>query len=218
MIIIIIYAFSLSACVSMKVEGTIDTKKAEVGDGRIVVLSHSNTSGNETEAKFTRCIANRLKSKLPTNSYLNNRLFIDVMYPWFEPKQAPAKISDLRNLLNISFIQEKIDELDIRYLVMLSGNTKDVNEKKCEACEIAPVLIGMPGMPTFKKQSNYFAEIWDLKNQVVVADLNARGKGKTYMPIIPVYLIPLPIGGNVRSASCKQLVQQLVKYFTNDVE
>lgn len=207
--------FYLSACVSMKIEGTMDAKQNVFEEGKVTVLSHSYISGNETEKKFTKCIANRLSSKLPQDTYLDSKIFINEMFPWFEPKQAPGNIADLRELLKKPLVTEKLAALNARYLVMLAGNTKDVNEKECAACVIAPILVGMPGMATFKKQSNYIVEIWDLKKQEIVADLNARGKGKTYMPIIPIYIIPIPLGGNVQSASCKQLSQQISTFFTD---
>ena len=212
-VIFILSMFYLSACVSMKVEGTMDAKQNIFEEGKVTVLSHSYISGNETEKKFTRCIAKRLRSILPDDTYLDSKIFIDEMFPWFEPKLAPDNISALRELLKKPLIKEKLTVLNARYLIMLAGSTKDVNEKKCEACVVAPILLGMPGMATFKKQSNYIVEIWDLKKQEIIADLNARGKGKTYMPIIPVYIIPIPLGGNVQSASCKQLIQQLNKFF-----
>ncbi len=214
--VLLYIVFFMSACVSMKIEGTMDTKQNIVEEGKVTVLSHSYISGNETEKKFTKCIANKLSSKLPEDTYLDSKVFINELYPWFEPKHAPGNIEALRELLKKPLIKEKLISLNARYLVMLAGSTKDVNEKKCAACVIAPVLVGMPGMATFKKQSNYIIEVWDLKKQEIVADLNARGKGKTYMPIIPVYIVPIPLGGNVRSASCKQLTQQLSTFFVSE--
>jgi len=210
--------FYLSACVSMKIEGTMDAKQDSIEEGKVTVLSHSYISGNETEKKFTRCVANRLSAKLPEDTFLDSKTFVNEMFPWFEPKRSPADITDLRELLKKPLVKEKLSSIDARYLIMLAGSTKDVEEKKCEACVIAPLLLGMPGMATFKKQSNYLVEIWDLKKQEIVADLNAKGKGKTYMPIIPVFVVPIPLGGNVQSASCKQLTQQLSVFFTGDEE
>ncbi len=210
----LVVSINFCGCVSTHVEGHMNTDSTATQEGKVSVLAHSYASGNETEKKFIQCITNRLRSILPPGSYMDSKQFVDEMYPWFEPNRAPTDIVKLRTLLEKPSVAAKIEEINIRYLILLAGHTQDVKEPQCGLCSVSPLLVGLPGLSTFKKQSNYVAQIWDLKKQETVADLNARGKGTTYMPIIPVFVIPIPMGGNIRTASCKQLTEQLNIFFT----
>ena len=215
--IIIISVFFLNicvGCVSTKIEGHMNTNADTAQQGKVTVLAHSYASGNATEKKFIKCITKRLHSSLPQESYMDSQQFVDEMYPWFEPKRAPIDIVELRRLLEKPIVAAKIEEVNIRYIVLLAGHTQDVKQRECGACAVTPILVGLPGFGSFKKQSNYVAQIWDLKKQETVVDLNARGSGTTYMTIVPVYVLPILMGGNIRTASCKQLTEQLNIFFT----
>ncbi len=204
-----------AGCVSTNVEGTMLTQKNTIEQGKVTVLSQSIAAGNETEKKFTKCVIKKIKAMLPQDSYLDNQEFINAMYPWFEPERFPSDIVQLRSILEKPLITEKINSLHVRYMVLLTGNTVDVNKKECGACSVAPLLVGMPGLATFDKQASYVIEIWDLKKQEAIVDLNVGGTSTIYMPILPIVALPIPMGGDIQEASCKELGKQMQKFFTD---
>ena len=50
-------------------------------------------------------------------------LLIDVLFPWFEPDKAPESKEDLEALFRNRLVQERIDKLDVRYVIALSVET-----------------------------------------------------------------------------------------------
>jgi hypothetical protein len=81
---------TLSGCITSRVE---DAREGVTGieDGEsIVILAKSYHLGNETEDKYIRCIEDALSRGSKGLRVIPHKQFVDSLFPWFEPRTAPA--------------------------------------------------------------------------------------------------------------------------------
>jgi hypothetical protein len=65
-------------------------------------MAKSYHLGNETEAKYIRCIENNLSNGRNGLNVIPHDEFIDSLFPWFEPRTAPAETKNLAKLMGLS--------------------------------------------------------------------------------------------------------------------
>ena len=107
----------------------------------IVIMAKSYHLGNETERKYIRCIEDKLGRGRDGLNVIPHDQFVDSLFPWFEPRTAPAETKNLAKLMERPGVAEKIAEQGVRYIVWLDGDTERV------AGGGHPVDHGGPGSP-----------------------------------------------------------------------
>ena len=83
-------ALMASACVTSRVEDSREGVTGIRSDESIVIMARSYHLGNETEAKYIRCIEDALSRGSNGLRVIPHKQFIDSLFPWFEPRTAPA--------------------------------------------------------------------------------------------------------------------------------
>jgi hypothetical protein len=118
-IIALLAILTLGACTTARVE---DAREGVTGirEGEsVVIMAKSYHLGNETEAKYIRCIENALGRGREGLRVIPNGEFVDSLFPWFEPRTAPAETKNLAKLMERPGVAERIAEQGVRYIIWL---------------------------------------------------------------------------------------------------
>ena len=200
-------AAALAGCVTATVQ---EVREAHTGigeDDRVVVLGRRHKSRNETETDFIDCVSKQITRKSDGVNVMSESEFVDAVFPWFEPRTAPLDVSDLSNVISRPLVAERIDEIGVRYLVWIEGNTERSAESGRLTCNIISGAIpACIGFLTWDSDSNYEASIWDVKTGVHAGRVSAEASGTSFVPAV---VVPIPIIAQVRQSACTGLSDQL---------
>ena len=113
-LIVVVAAASSTACVTSTVQ---DARQSLTGinEGEsVVIMAKSYHLGNETEAKYINCIEDNLARGNKGLRVIPHAEFVDSLFPWFEPRTAPAETKNLAKLMARPGVAEKIAQQGIR--------------------------------------------------------------------------------------------------------
>lgn len=202
----------LSACTSVTID---EYQRSETQLGhqdQIVLLGRRHSPDYETEPDLVSCVGKVIAAQQSGVSVIPEKQFVDELYPWFEPRMAPMQPKRLAKLIKEPKLKEKIDALNVRYLVWIDGNTRTTSTRGSVGCAIGPGGGGCFGFGTWDEKSDYEASVWDYHKQSLVAKVSADAKGTSYMPAL---VVPIPLIARVQSNACKGLGAQLREIFIN---
>ncbi len=137
--------------------------------------------------------------------------FKDGLFPWFEPRLAPATPEELPALLERPGVADQIADSGVRYLVWVDGGTRIVDGGGNLSCGAGPSGAGCFGFTWWEKDSSYEASIWDLHRAESAGTISAEATGTSYMPAI---IVPIPLIARTQAAACKGLAEQLRQFLT----
>jgi hypothetical protein len=206
---------TMSACVTSRVEDvrTSDTGLSE-GEG-VVIMAKSYHLGNETEADFISCVGDSIGRGSAGLRVVPNNEFVDALFPWFEPRTAPAETKGLPDLMQRPGVPEMIANKGVRYVVWLDGETDRVAGGGSMSCAAGPGGGGCFGFAWWQNDSNYDAAVWDLKGLEDAGTVSADFSGTSFLPAI---VIPIPLLARTQSKACKGLADQLRLFIVSDEE
>lgn len=197
---------SLSACVTARIE---DNRIGDTGinDGEgIVILAKSYHLGNDTETNFIRCVSSNMSKGSSAIRVLPTNIFKDLLFPWFEPRTAPADTKSLATLMTRNQVRDVFQNQDIRYIVWLDGNTDSTGGGGSMSCAVGPNGGGCFGFAWWQNDSKYEATIWDVRDTNSEGNISAEYSGTSFMPAI---VIPIPLFARTQAKACKGLSDQL---------
>jgi len=210
-----------SGCMTAKVDETRQTTGSIQANESIVILKKPQLEGVGTEEVFLDCVQERIggqlmhpeegqtaktvTTKVPFKIY-GEQEFTDAMFPWFEPSTAPVNAAGLRTLLQRPGVTERLQQIKVRYIVWLDGNTRKTDGGGSISCVAAPGAAGCIGVGWWEKQSDYIASIWDMQNATEIGTVSADVTGTS---VLIGAIAPIPIITPVRKAACDRLSNQL---------
>ena len=106
----------LASCTSTTVD---EFRQGETGiesDESVVILGRRQASDFETKSDFVECVGKGMSQGENAISVVPEREFIDAMFPWFEPRTAPLRATDLEQLLAEDVGAQKMNEFGIMKL------------------------------------------------------------------------------------------------------
>jgi hypothetical protein len=198
------------------------TSSVQPGES-IVVLKRPQVEGVGTEEEFLDCLQERLGGELihpqqgqsthagrssggvPFKIY-GEQQFLDAMFPWFEASTAPANAAGLKLLLQRPGVTERLQQIQVRYVVWIDGNTRKTDSSGSVACAIGPGGGGCFGVGWWEKQSGYVASVWDLNTATEVGSVSTDVTGTS---VLIGAILPIPIISPVRRTACDRLGDQL---------
>ena len=201
----------ISGCSTTRIDEEVSAAYSIKEGESIVLLSDSYHTGNKTENDFMDCLNKSLLRKQNTFNIISTNDFQNLFYPWFEPSTAPQKIDDLPKLLNKEVIKNKLDQLQIKYLIKITGETKTNASSGALSCAAGPGGGGCFGFAWWDDTSSYEASIWDLSQEVSVGNVSASVSGTS---VIPAIIIPIPILARTQSNACVGLSEQIAGFFS----
>ena len=202
-----------SGCVTSTV---VDMRTSSTGieEGEsIVIMAKSYHLGNETELKYISCVEDNLARGKNGLNVIPHGEFVDSLFPWFEPRTAPAETKNLAKLMDRPGVAERIAEQGIRYIVWLDGDTDRVAGGGSLSCAAGPGGGGCFGFAWWQKDADYDASVWDLHGLESAGTVSADVSGTSYMPAL---VVPLPLIARTQAKACKSLARQLHSFIVQD--
>ena len=177
----------------------------------VVILGRRQASDFETRSEFVECIGERMERGENAISVVPEREFIDAMFPWFEPRTAPLRASDLEQLMAEDVVALKMNDFGIRYMVWVEGFTETTGRTGSISCTVGPGGGGCFGFGTWEDDASFNARVWDVTSLRNVGTINTDGTGQSYLPAL---VVPIPLLARVEANVCNRLAAQL-KEFVN---
>jgi len=200
-----------ASCTSTTVD---EFRQGETGiesDESVVILGRRQASDFETKSDFVECVGKGMSQGENAISVVPEREFIDAMFPWFEPRTAPLRATDLEQLLAEDVVAQKMNEFGIRYMVWVEGFTETTGRTGSISCTVGPGGGGCFGFGTWEDDANFDARVWDVNSLRNVGTINADATGQSYLPAL---VVPIPLIARVETNACNRLAAQL-KDFVN---
>jgi hypothetical protein len=196
----------VGGCVTQRVENIRESDTGlQEGEG-IVIMAKSYHLGNETEANFIDCVGDSVGRGRSGLRVIPNTEFVDALFPWFEPRTAPAETKGLPVLMSRPGVAERIREKGVRYIVWLDGDTDKVAGGGSMSCAAGPGGGGCFGFAWWQNDANYEASVWDLTGLEDAGTISADVSGTSFLPAI---VIPIPLIARARAKACNALADQL---------
>jgi hypothetical protein len=204
----------LGGCVTATVQ---EIREADTGleaHESIAVLGRRTLpSDAETEFGFVDCVSRNMRSGGGAIRVIHEDEFRDALFPWFEPRTAPANTSDLPEIIAQPMLANRLKQLGLRYLVWIEGDTDRTDSGGSLTCSVTTAGAGCFGFLTWENDSSYEASIWDIRSGQSVGKISSDAVGTSYMPAV---IVPLPLIARVRSSACNSLADQLKVFLTAD--
>jgi len=200
----------LGGCVTARVEEIREGHTTISGSDAIAVLGkRDRPSATETEFDFVDCVSQNMGSDVPV---VADRTFRDTLFPWFEPRTAPANTRDLPELISHPMFVERLNSIGVKYLIWIEGSTRRTDSAGTMSCTVSPAGGGCFGFLTWENDSEYEASIWDIKEGRTVGKVSSEAVGTSYMPAL---IVPVPIIARVKNSACSSLADQLTTFLTD---
>lgn len=206
-------AIALGGCITAHVE---DAREHATGinEGEsIVVMAKSYHQGNETEADYIRCVEDMLGRGSKGLRVIPNQQFVDSLFPWFEPRTAPANTKGLVQLMERPGVAEAVKKMGVRYIVWLDGDTEKVASGGSLSCAAGPGGGGCFGFAWWQNDADYVASVWDLEGYESAGTVTADYSGTSFLPAL---IVPIPLIARTQSRACKGLATQLKAFIIGD--
>ena len=94
-----VLSLSVSACVTSRVEDARENVTGLNEGDSVVIMAKSYHQGNETEADYISCVEGALGRGSQGLRVIPSQQFVDSLFPWFEPRTAPAETKGLTKLM-----------------------------------------------------------------------------------------------------------------------
>ena len=203
----------LSGCVTQRVENVRENATGIAEGEGVVIMAKSYHLGNETEANFIACVGESVGRGSSGLRVVPNNEFVDALFPWFEPRTAPAETKGLPALMARPGVAEKIREQGVRYIVWLDGDTDKVAGGGSMSCAAGPGGGGCFGFAWWQNDANYQASVWDLSGLEDAGTVSADVSGTSFLPAI---VVPIPLIARARAKACNALADQLKLFIVSD--
>ncbi|GAA5445654.1 hypothetical protein Misp06_03857 [Microbulbifer sp. NBRC 101763] len=175
----------------------------------VVILGRRHSSDYETEPDLIACVGRELHNPEMGVNIIPEKEFVDIMYPWFEPRTAPMHVRSLDRLMENEGVRERMENYGVKYIVWIDGSTETTASAGSISCTISTGGAGCFGFGTWDKESDYEASVWDFRDRELSGKLSADAKGTSYMPAI---VIPIPLIARVQNNACKGMAAQLQQF------
>ncbi len=206
-------AIALSGCVTSRIE---DAREAGTGikEGEgVVIMAKSYHLGNETESSFIECVGESIGSGATGLRVIPRAEFVDALFPWFEPRTAPADTKGLPALMSRPGVPEMIRDKGVRYVIWLDGDTDRVAGGGSLSCAAGPGGGGCFGFAWWQNDAKYQASVWDLSGLEDAGTISADFSGTSFLPAI---VVPIPLIARTKTKACKGLSDQLKLFIVDE--
>lgn len=209
----VLTAALLGGCVTATVQEIRETDTAmSQGDAIVVLGRRSQPTTAETELDFISCVASNLGRGAGALNVIDEGHFIDATFPWFEPRIAPVRNTDLPELIKQPQLAQQLGQMQLKYLVWIEGHTQRIDSGGSMTCAVGPGGGGCFGFLSWENDSSYEASIWDVRTGQTAGKISSEASGMSYIPAV---IVPIPIIARVRSSACSSLANQLKDFVMN---
>lgn len=211
--VLIISIAMFSGCVTSRVEDArVSSTGIEAGEA-VVVMAKSYHLGNETEEKYIQCVEKALERGSSGLRVIPHRQFVDSLFPWFEPRTAPAETKHLPKLMEYPGVVRSIEQQKVRYIIWLDGDTERVAGGGSLSCAAGPGGGGCFGFAWWQNDADYEASVWDLNELEAAGTVTTDVSGTSFLPAL---VVPIPLIARAQSKACKALAGQLQNFIISE--
>jgi hypothetical protein len=203
----------LGACTTTQVQ---DNRVGGTGisEGEsVVILTKSYHLGNQTEADYLNCVEKALAKGSRGLRVIPGSQFIDSLFPWFEPRTAPAETKNLAQLMDRPGVPERIAAQGVRYIIWLDGDTERVAGGGSLSCAAGPGGGGCFGFAWWQNDADYNASVWDLEGLESAGTVSTDVSGTSFLPAL---VVPIPFIARTQSKACRALADQLRTFIVDE--
>lgn len=211
-VVAVVLTFALGGCVTASIENDRAETTGLLEGESVVVMAKSYHQGNETEADYIRCVENALTRGSSSLKVIPNQQFIDNLFPWFEPRTAPADTKGLVTLMGRPGVAEAVKLMGVRYIIWLDGGTERVTQGGSLSCAAGPGGGGCFGFAWWQDDADYEASIWDLSDSEAAGTVTADYTGTSFLPAL---VVPIPLIARTQSKACNGLAKQLRTFISS---
>lgn len=209
----IVLALLMSGCISARVEDAREETTGLASHESVVVMAKSYHQGNETEAKYINCVEKALSRGKGALKVIPTQQFVDNLFPWFEPRTAPADTKGLTSLMQKPGVPGAVRDMGVRYIIWLDGDTDRVTQGGSLSCAAGPGGGGCFGFAWWQDDADYEASVWDLQNSEASGTVTADYSGTSFLPAL---VVPIPLIARTQSKACGGLAKQLKVFIVSD--
>ena len=213
LISLLLCALALTGCTTTEIDEFRQGATSITEGDSIVILGRRQNNNYETEGSFVNCVANVVGSGQNGIAVVPEQEFLDAMFPFFEPRTAPMRTGHLKELMSLEVAATRMSDFGIQYIVWLDGITQRSQQAGSISCTIGPGGGGCFGFGTWQDDSNFEAEIWDMKTLDTVGSISTDAMGQSYMPAL---VVPIPLIARVEANACSGLGNQLKQFINGD--
>ncbi|MGM0634269.1 MAG: hypothetical protein ACQETO_14005 [Pseudomonadota bacterium] len=199
----------LAACTTTTID---EFRQGETGINEaesIVILGRRQGGSYDTAADFVECVGDRMSNGRDGLRVVPEQEFVDSLFPWFEPRTAPMRSTDLEQLMARPQVTDKINEWGVRYIVWLDGQTETISQMGSLSCTVGPYGGGCFGFGSWEDDSSFEARVWDVASYESVGTISADANGQSYLPAV---VVPIPLLARVEANACSSLASQLKQF------
>ncbi len=211
--ITIVLAFGLAGCVTASVEDNREETTGLLDGETVVIMAKSYHQGNETEADYISCVEKSLGRGSGALKVVPGQVFVDSLFPWFEPRTAPSDTKGLVLLMEKPGVPEAIKRMGVRYVVWLDGGTERITQGGSLSCAAGPGGGGCFGFAWWTDDADYEASIWDLSDSEAAGTVTADFSGTSFLPAL---VVPIPLIARTQSRACSGLSKQLKAFLSSN--
>jgi hypothetical protein len=202
----------LGGCITASIEDDRAEATGLLEGESVVVMAKSYHQGNETEADYIRCVEKALTRGSGSLRVIPNQQFVDNLFPWFEPRTAPADTKGLVTLMGRPGVPEAVKSMGVRYIIWLDGGTERVSQGGSLSCAAGPGGGGCFGFAWWQDDADYEASIWDLADSEAAGTITADYSGTSFLPAL---VVPIPLIARTQSKACVGLAKQLRSFIVS---
>ncbi len=204
---IVVACALIQGCVTSRVDMAFDNQIDTSEGAGVVLLTRRDNVKTETEEPFVECVKKRLTSGANRISLREEQVFLDSLFPWFEPRVAPLTVEALPDLLGKPGVSEKVTSAGVRYVMWLGGSVETKDGGGSITCDAS---VGCFGFTWWENGATYEASIWDLENLESTGVISADVTGRSYIPAI---VVPIPLIARTKTAACSEMADQIKGQF-----
>lgn len=170
------------------------------GEGIVVLGGREDEFGQDY---FTSCLREEFQSGNSPIRLIQSTDLQDRLFPWFELDTRPNNDEELLSLFGRSDVQDRIQQLNLRHILLVTGSTSEGQPAGVEA-----VIAGVHGS---EQRTRLNAKIIDLKNANVLGNAGVEAAatgGLAHVMLYGVILVP-----TTASTACEGLSRQLRAVF-----
>lgn len=207
----------LAGCSTVQVQHTGGSSGAvEPGDALTVVLDYTGGSPEEAaklEVKLSECVQQALHEAGRALKLIPSEEFRRLVFPDFDITSAPRSIESLVSLLKVPQFRQKIDSLQLRYLVT-------VKEETSSRSEAVAVGGGYPGWGILgsghEKRTELMARIIDMKSASETDVVSTTAESTGFYGL--VVILPIIVPAMTESTACQHFGREVVKSISSMTE
>ncbi len=172
----------------------------------VVVVPIGNRSDNVADY-----VENILYLICPNLQFFPPEIFVDSLFPWFEPSTFPESKEDLDVLLKNRLVQAKLDKLGVRYVITIRGETVQSEYHSLLGDFFTEPLAQGGGIIFIEadRKTDIYASVIDLKEAILPLKAEShKAKKRRYagvLVVLPLYIQP----AITETPACYEIAKQI---------